>query len=220
MSTYVWMRILESAPRRYDLGIRLLTLGRAGKAYGRLASRIRPGQQVLDLGCGTGALALRAARRGATVKGIDVNPAMLEIASERARAGGLAPNVRFVEMGVAELDGELAAGYDVATCGLLLSELDENELVYALRHVARILRPEGLLLVADEVRARNRVARFGQWLIRAPLVVLTFALTQQTTHPVANLAARLEDAGFSVVSSRSSAWSTFQEIVAQKPGAP
>jgi ubiquinone/menaquinone biosynthesis C-methylase UbiE len=57
------MRILESAPRRYELGIRLLTLGRLDKAYDRLASHIERGQQVLDIGCGTGALTLRAAKR-------------------------------------------------------------------------------------------------------------------------------------------------------------
>jgi len=59
MSTYVLMRVLESAPRRYDLGIRLLTLGRVDRAYDRLASQIESGQRVLDLGCGTGALAVR-----------------------------------------------------------------------------------------------------------------------------------------------------------------
>ena len=73
MSTYVLMRILESAPRRYDLGIRLLTLTRLDKAYDRLAGYIERGQRVLDLGCGTGALTLRAAQRGAKVKGIDIN---------------------------------------------------------------------------------------------------------------------------------------------------
>jgi hypothetical protein len=43
MSTYVLMRILASAPRRYELGIRLLTLGRLDQAYDRLASHIQQG---------------------------------------------------------------------------------------------------------------------------------------------------------------------------------
>lgn len=75
------MRILESAPDRYDEGMRILTLGRIDRAYERLASHVEPGARVLDIGCGTGALTLRAARRGARVKGIDVDAAMLEIAA-------------------------------------------------------------------------------------------------------------------------------------------
>ena len=50
MSTYVMMKILESAPKRYDWGIRLLTLGKLDKIYDRLASRIKKGDKVLDLG--------------------------------------------------------------------------------------------------------------------------------------------------------------------------
>lgn len=80
MPTYVLMKVLESAPNRYDRGIRILTLGELDEAYDRLTSHIKPGQIVLDVGCGTGALTVRAAMRGARVKGIDVNPQMLEIA--------------------------------------------------------------------------------------------------------------------------------------------
>jgi len=57
------MRILESAPSRYDKGLRILTMGRLDDAYDRLTSGIEQGQRVLDLGCGTGALTLRAARK-------------------------------------------------------------------------------------------------------------------------------------------------------------
>lgn len=42
------------------------------------------GRRILDAGCGTGALAVEAARRGATVVGIDVSPQLISIAVERA----------------------------------------------------------------------------------------------------------------------------------------
>jgi len=84
MSVYILMKILESAPSRYDRGIYILTLGKLDKVYDRLTSRIKKGQTILDLGCGTGALTLRAVQKGAKVKGIDINPQMLEIAQKRA----------------------------------------------------------------------------------------------------------------------------------------
>lgn len=220
MSTYVLMRILESAPRRYDLGIRLLTFGRVDRAYDRLAGVIEPGQRVLDLGCGTAALALRAAQRGATVKAIDVNAEMLEIAGARIRKAGLEERVELAEMGIAELDREKDESYDVVTCGLCFSELSRDELAYALEQVVRVLRPGGLLLVADEVRPARPLARAVHAVVRAPLAMLTYAIAQQTTHAIRGLEQRVADAGLSIVSVRPSTLGSFVELAARKPRAP
>jgi ubiquinone/menaquinone biosynthesis C-methylase UbiE len=217
MSTYVLMRILESAPRRYELGIRLLTLGRLDRAYNRLASYIERGQQVLDIGCGTGALTVRAAQRGAKVKGIDINAQMLEIAAQRVKDAGLTESVELAEMGVAELDAEEAQHYEAVTSGLCLSELSEDEIRYALEQVARILRPGGLLLIADEIKPRGSVHRLIHSLIRAPLVVLTYVVTQQTTHPASNLSEKLKAAGFAITSVHLNRLGSFGEFVVKKP---
>jgi ubiquinone/menaquinone biosynthesis C-methylase UbiE len=217
VSTFVLMRLLESAPYRYDLGIKLLTLSRLDRAYDRLVARIEAGGRVLDIGCGTGALALRAARRGATVKGIDVNPEMLEIAAGKARGEGLAERVELAETGVAELDGEKAARYDAVTSGLCLSELSEDEIAYTLGQVERLLVPGGLFLVADETRPRGLLRRVLRALLRAPLVVITWLVTQQTTHAVADLPGRLVEAGLVVENVRASALGGFVEIVARRP---
>ena len=63
MTSVILMKILESSPNRYDRGIRLLTLGKLDVVYDRLVAPVQPGMQVLDIGCGTGALSLRAAGR-------------------------------------------------------------------------------------------------------------------------------------------------------------
>jgi ubiquinone/menaquinone biosynthesis C-methylase UbiE len=217
MSTYVLMRILESAPSRYERGIRLLTLGSVERVYDRLAGHIERGQRVLDLGCGTGALALRAARRGAHVKGIDVNAEMLAIAAQHTREAGLEKRVELAEMGVAELDREKPESYDAVTSGLCFSELSDDEIAYTLEQVMRILKPGGLLLVADEVKARGLAARIIRALVRAPLAALTYIVTQQTTHPIADLPGKLAGAGLQVISARSSGLRDFVEIVARRP---
>jgi len=51
MSTYILMKFLESAPERYDRGIRILTLGKLDKSYDRLLSEIKEGWKVLDIDC-------------------------------------------------------------------------------------------------------------------------------------------------------------------------
>lgn len=211
------MKILESAPTRYDRAIRMLTFGRLDNAYNRLTSYIGNEQRVLDLGCGTGALTLRAAQKGAHVVGIDINPGMLEIARKRAKAEGLEPDIELREMGVAELDGEEPASFDVVMSGLCFCELTEEELSYALKETKRILKPGGLLLIADEVKPRKGAKRLLTWLIRLPLLVITYVLTQTTTHAVRNLPEKIEQAGLRIESVTLSGLEDFIEVSAQKP---
>src|SRR5215216_3206486 len=47
---------------------------------------LKPGMKVLDVACGTGNLAIPAARTGAEVTGIDIAPNLIEQAIERAKA--------------------------------------------------------------------------------------------------------------------------------------
>jgi demethylmenaquinone methyltransferase/2-methoxy-6-polyprenyl-1,4-benzoquinol methylase len=217
MSTYVLMRILESAPHRYELGIKLLTLGRLEPAYDRLAEHVEEGERVLDIGCGTGALSLRAGRRGGVVLGIDVNPEMLAVAKTRVREEELAERIELREMGVAELDGLQAKSFDVVMSGLCFSELGEDEIVFALREVRRILVPGGILVVADEVRPSNPLSRAVHGLARAPLVALAYLMTGQTTHAIRGFVERVTDAGLTVEAVRTGAMGTLMELVARNP---
>jgi ubiquinone/menaquinone biosynthesis C-methylase UbiE len=217
VSTYVLMRILESAPSRYDRGLRILTLGRLDAAYDRLVSYVAEGQQVLDLGCGTGMLALRAAARGAWVKGIDVNPQMLEIAQRRARQAKLDDRVQFAEMGVAELDDLEAASYDVVMGGLCFSELTVDEVAFALEQARRVLKPGGLLLIGDEVVPDTLSQRVLNAVLRIPLSLLTYLWTQTTTHAMRDLPRKVENAGFVVESANLTNLRSFLELVARKP---
>lgn len=211
------MKILETAPGRYDKGIRILTLGRLGKAYDRLTSHIRKGQKILDLGCGTGALTIRAAQKAAKVKGIDINSQMLEIAQKRAAEANLAQNVELCEMGVAELGGEESESYDIIMSGLCFSELTEDELLYTLREAKRILKPEGLLLIADEVRPKSISKLILNWLIRIPLVTITYLIAQTTTKAVKNLPEKVEKAGLAIQSIKLSKIEDFIELVGRRP---
>jgi demethylmenaquinone methyltransferase/2-methoxy-6-polyprenyl-1,4-benzoquinol methylase len=184
--------------------------------YDQLAAYVKRGERVLDIGCGTGALTFRAAQKGAFVKGIDVNAGMLEFAQKRAIDTSLLPSVELCEMGVAELDQERSAQYDIVMSGLCFSELSEDELQYTLKQARRILKPGGLLLVADEVRPENRHKRLLYWLIRCPLLVITYLVTQTTTHAVQQLPEKVKQAGFLIKLIRLNRMESFIAIVAQK----
>ena len=216
MSTYILMKVLESQPSRYDRGIKILTLGSLDPSYDRIASQVKKGDRVLDIGCGTGALTLRAALKGAKVKAIDINPEMQDILKKRAVELKLEKQIEVVEMGVAELDSEPLESYDAVMSGLCLSELSADEIRYTLREAKRILKPKGLLLLADEVVPEGFLKRVLNSLLRIPLIIITCILAQTTTHAVKDLPGLVGEAGFTIESVKMSALGSFIELVAKK----
>ena len=217
MSTFVLMRLLESAPRRYDFGIRLLSLGRIGRVHERMAEQVRAGERVLDIGCGTGSLTLRCAGRAARVTGIDISPQMLDVAREKVEAAGLEDQVELREMSAIDLDEAFGDGsFDAIVSSLVFSELSEDEQGFVLRECHRLLRDGGRLVIADEVVPRSWPLRLLSRVLRLPLVVLTYILTQTTTRAVAGLEEKIAGAGFAVRAVETSLLGGLTLVVADK----
>ncbi len=199
MSSLALMRWLESAPHRYDAGMRWLTLGRVSRLHAAVAAAAtaKPDSRVLEIGCGTGAITARLVERGARVTALDQNPEMLEQA--RARLAAAPPGrVTWLERTASEVDGLPEADFDAVVAGLCLSEMSASERAFVLRALARCLRPGGVLAVADEVQPRRTGQRVLHALLRGPQAALAWLVTGSTSRPVRDLAAEVAAAGLEV----------------------
>jgi ubiquinone/menaquinone biosynthesis C-methylase UbiE len=117
---------------------------------GRLveAARIAPGLTVLDLGCGTGTLAVRLKQEHpyTHVVGLDIDPPALRRAASKARAAALP--VDLTQASATALPYP-SGSFDRVVSSLMLHHLSRHQKEQTLAEVWRVLKPGGLLCVAD-----------------------------------------------------------------------
>lgn len=167
----------------YDPLTRVLGVGSLHRRLLEQAD-VRPGHRVLEIGCGTGNLALRtkAAQPTASVVGLDPDRPALTLARRKSRRRRL--DVQW-DHGYADALPYPDASIDRVLSSLMLHHVPADTQVRALREVRRVLRPGGELHLLDLVRPHTGRLRHARR--HAP----------QQLHP--DLGSLLRDAGFTAV---------------------
>lgn len=136
--------------RWYDLFGRVISFGRDKAIREKLIELAAPalGEKVLDVGCGTGTLALALKPRVGTggVHGIDASPEMIEVAREKAAKAG--PDIDF-RVALIEAIPFPDGTFDLVTNSLMLHHLPDDLKRTGLDEIRRVLKPSGRFLAVD-----------------------------------------------------------------------
>lgn len=130
----------------YDLLTRVLGMN---PAYRELVAQagLSGGQRIVEIGCGTGNLTIRAKKAcpGADIVGTDPDPRALQRAQRKAKGMN---GISFTRAYAQELPFD-DGGFDLALSSMMLHHLDEATKTAAARELFRVLRPGGRLHVVD-----------------------------------------------------------------------
>jgi cyclopropane-fatty-acyl-phospholipid synthase len=114
--------------------------------------RLKPGQAVIEAGCGWGSLALHMARNyGVKVRAFNISHEQIAFARDRARAAGLSGQVEYVEDDYRNISGECDAFVSVG----MLEHVGLQHYEQLGRLIRRCLRPAGLGLIHSIGKSRQ-----------------------------------------------------------------
>jgi demethylmenaquinone methyltransferase/2-methoxy-6-polyprenyl-1,4-benzoquinol methylase/phosphoethanolamine N-methyltransferase len=150
--------------RFYDPLVAVATLGRAPAMREQAAelAALRPGESVLEVGCGTGELTQRARARvgpSGRVYGIDPSAEMIAVARQKSARKNLGIDYRVATIEALPFP---EANFDVVLSSLMMHHLPEDLKSLGLGEVRRVLKPDGRLLIVDFKRGSG-LLRCAPW---------------------------------------------------------
>jgi ubiquinone/menaquinone biosynthesis C-methylase UbiE len=154
-------------------------------------AKIQPGQRVLDLGCGTGTLAvmIKQSAPEAQVTGLDGDERVLTIARTKAEQASV--NVQ-LDHGLAYQLPYPDRSFDVVVSSFVIHHLTSEDKVRAFKEVRRVLRPDAWFHILDFGRPVNFLSR---------MQALVFKMFEQTADNFnGRIPSMLKEAGFDSIS--------------------
>ncbi|MBI3067327.1 MAG: methyltransferase domain-containing protein [Betaproteobacteria bacterium] len=148
----------------YDRYCKVIGLGERFRTDTLRHAQLKPGDRVLDVGCGTGVLtrlAQDAVSPQGTAIGIDPGPAMIAQARDNARAAGNRAEFRLAAVERLPFPD---ASFDVVLSSLMFHHLPPETKREGLREVLRVLIPGGRLVLVDV----GKPGHFLWWLVVWP----------------------------------------------------
>jgi ubiquinone/menaquinone biosynthesis C-methylase UbiE len=179
---------MEKVVDSYDSYMKKITLGRE-KALREMTvnlAEVKPGDSVLEAGCGTGTLTIEAKRKAGPlgkVFGIDIIPGMIDRSRQKAAKANMDVSFQLGSIhGIPFPDGQ----FDVVMCSFMIFHMSEAVRCKGIEEIYRVLKPKGRLMVIDLSLPAHRF----------PRAVMKTVLGFMFAHDVRELLPVMEEAGF------------------------
>lgn len=196
-------RVWDELAQRYDKDIQLVERAWFGGGREWVCSRARG--DVLEVAIGTGRN-ISDYPDDVTLSGVDLSPAMLAVAAQRSGELDRAVDLREADAEMLPYEDE---SFDTVVCTLSLCAIPDH--ARAIEEMARVLRPDGRLLLLDHVGSRW----WPVWAVER--LIELFTVRAMGEHMTRRPASMLAAAGLEIVESERLKLATVERIHARKP---
>ncbi len=195
----------------YDILVKGILFGKEQKLRESIVdlAKIQPGEKVLDVGCGTGSLAITAKLKvdpSVEIYGIDAAPEMIERARKKATKAGV--DIDF-QAGLVEAIDYPDAIFDVVLSSFMVHHLPGDLKSKAFTEMYRVLKPGGRLLIVDFNPPKKRLTLF---------VLSLFLDDRMMKIENSKIPPLLEEAGFILLKTGNAGHSIASFVWGQKAG--
>lgn len=178
----------------YDLLAAVFSLGAIDRCKCAMHDRLQPGMKVLFAGVGQGVDAIAAAERGAHVTVVDISDTMLSIFRRRIAGRTFDHPVRIVTSDIFAF--EEFESFDMVFANFFLNVFSPRVVLDLERHLARLVRPGGALIVGDFcLPSKGGVSKFFQNLYWYIADVVFFLSARNALHPIYDYPGHLRNLG-------------------------
>ncbi len=175
--------IVIHTPDKYNRLLNMLTRGKEHEIRVRIIqyAGLRPGEKVLDLGCGPGTLA-REAKKVVGVEGsaVGIDPSLEMVSFARQKAAEAHLDIKF-EQGMAQQLPFPDHSFDVVFMSFVLHHISSQYRVKGIQEVRRVLKENGRLVVLEFSPPRRRIRKLLWFFVLGHMV---FAKVDEILAPV------------------------------------
>jgi ubiquinone/menaquinone biosynthesis C-methylase UbiE len=182
---------MEKMVNTYDSYMKKVCMGREDKLrrVTVTSAQVKPGDCVLEVGCGTGTLTLEAKRHAGPsgkVFGIDILPGMIEVSQKKAVQANL--DVAF-QIGSIDAIPFPENYFDVVMCSFMIFHMSEERRQKGIAEIYRVLKQQGRLFILDMAMPANPVSK----------MIIRLLFKGMDKHDLHELFPIMEKSGFSNV---------------------
>lgn len=211
----------DKVSRYYDPIFNIISLGNIPKVKKWILKKINVGDKLLEIGCGSGWLTCQCATKGATVVAIDTSDKMLDLAKKRAKKKSVYDNIQFIKMDFLNQFNPniIKMIFDkIIFCFFLDIFPDESMVCDLIKNAQYLLKPDGQIIIADELIIENSVVKKMVDFIRRPVFKFLEITTNATYPEIHDYIKLLRKSGFEEIEIKKSLFGYLGVLIASQEG--